>query len=149
MDRLIFMMENNFVINIYIIFFSIFFSLNLNAEIIIFKNCKNNNYSFDKNEYMIDLNKGTMTREFIYDEETYKKLRLNDINVKKKNFINKGIVKENNLIVSEISGYPAFYTQMIFDIKDYSIKIKTVLNNTEGMSLIAKCENIVNYKKES
>ena len=42
-----------------------------------------------------------------------------------------------------------FYTQIIFDKKDSSIKIKTVLNNTEGVSLIAKCENVVKYKKES
>ena len=69
--------------------------------------------------------------------------------VKKENITNKGIIIENNLIVSEISGYPAFYTQMIFDKKDSSVKIKTVLNNTEGVSLIAKCENVVEYKKES
>ena len=67
----------------------------------------------------------------------------------KENVTNKGIVEENNLIVSEISGYPAFYTQMIFDKKDSSIKIKTVLNNTEGISLVSKCDNIINYKKES
>ena len=90
-----------------------------------------------------------MTREFIYDEESYKKLRLNDITVKKENITNKGIAIENDLIVSEISGYPAFYTQIIFNKKDSSIRIKTVLNNTEGLSLIAKCDNIINYKKES
>jgi inosine/xanthosine triphosphate pyrophosphatase family protein len=90
-----------------------------------------------------------MTREFIYTEDSYKKLRLSDINVKKKNVTNKAIAEENNLIVSEISGYPAFYTQMIFDKDNSTIKIKTVLNNTEGESLVAKCENIINYKKES
>jgi len=121
----------------------------LNADILIFKNCKNKNYTYEKNEYVLNLNKGMMTREFIYDEESYKKLRLNDINVKKENTTNKGIAKENGLIVSEISGYPVFYTQMIFDKKNSSIKIKTVLNNTEGLSLIAKCDNVINYKKES
>ena len=90
-----------------------------------------------------------MTREFIYDEVSYKKLRLNDITVKKENITNKGIAIENDLIVSEISGYPAFYTQIIFNKKDSSIKIKTVMNDTEGLSLIAKCDNIINYKKES
>ena len=90
-----------------------------------------------------------MTREFIYNEDSFKKLRLNDLTLKKENITNKGIAKENSLIVTEISGYPAFYTQMIFDKKNSSIKIKTVLNNTEGESLIAKCENIINYKKES
>ena len=121
----------------------------LNADIIIFKNCKNKNYTYEKNEYILDIDKGMMTREFTYDEESYKKLRLNDINVKKENITSKGIVEDNDLIVSEISGYPAFYTQMIFDKKDSSIKIKTVLNNTEGISLIAKCDNIDKYKKEN
>ena len=121
----------------------------LKAEILIFKNCKNDNYTYEKNEYMLDLDKGTMTREFIYNEDSYKKLRLNDLTLKKENVTNKGIAKENSLIVTEISGYPAFYTQMIFDKKNSSIKIKTVLNNTEGESLIAKCDDVINYKKES
>jgi len=135
-------------INLTIILF-ILTTQKLSSEIIIFENCKNNNYNYEKNQYILDLNKGLMTREFIYDEDSYKKLRSNDINVKKENVANKGIVEENNLIVSEISGYPAFYTQMIFDKKYSSIKIKTVLNNTEGISLVSKCDNIINYKKES
>ena len=135
-------------INLTIILF-ILATQKLSSEIIIFEDCKNNNYNYEKNQYILDLNKGLMTREFIYDEDSYKKLRSNDINVKKENVANKGIVEENNLIVSEISGYPAFYTQMIFDKKDSSIKIKTVLNNTEGISLVSKCDNIINYKKES
>jgi len=119
------------------------------SNIIIFQNCKSNDYNYEKNEYVLDLDKGIMTRKFIYDDESFKKLRLNDINIKKKNTTNKGITEENNLIVSEVSGYPAFYTQMIFNKNDASIKIKTVLNNTAGESLISKCENVVNYKKES
>jgi hypothetical protein len=131
------------------IFFFQFLILNSFADIIVFKDCKNDNYTYEKNEYTLDLNQGIMTREFIYDEESYTKLRLNDITVKKENITNKGIAIENDLIVSEISGYPAFYTQIIFNKKDSSIRIKTVLNNTEGLSLIAKCDNIINYKKES
>ena len=61
----------------------------------------------------------------------------------------KGIEEEDNLIVSEISGYPSFYTQMIFDKKDRSIKIKTVLNGTEGVSLVSICEDVISFKKES
>ena len=30
-----------------------------------------------------------------------------------------------------------------------NIKIKTVLNNTEGVSLISKCKKIVKYKKQA
>ena len=134
---------------ILIIFLLIFYPSLTIGEIIIFKDCKNDDYTYEKNEYILDLNKGMMTRKFIYDEISYKKLRLNDINLKKENVTSKGIAKENGLIISEISGYPAFYTQLIFDKKNSSVKIKTVLNSTEGESLVAKCENIINYKKES
>jgi hypothetical protein len=131
-----------------ILFFQIFF-YPLLADILIFKNCKSDDYTYQKNEYTLDLSQGMMVREFIYDEESFKKLRLNDITVKKENITSKGVVEENNLIVSEISGYPAFYTQMIFDRKDKSVRIKTVLNGTEGVSLVSKCEDVINFKKES
>ena len=131
------------------IFFFQFLILNSFADVIVFKNCKNENYTYEKNEYTLDLSKGIMTREFIYDEDSYKKLRLNDINIKKENITNKGIAEENDLIVSEISGYPAFYTQMIFDTFDKTIKIKSVLNNTEGISVVSKCEKVIKYKLES
>ena len=119
------------------------------ANIVIFENCKSNDYSYEKNDYTLNLNEGTMTRKFIYDDESYQKLRLNDITTKKENITNKQIMEQNNLIVTEISGYPAFYTQMIFNKNERSIKIKTVLNNTEGVSLLSKCENVINFKKES
>ena len=89
-----------------------------------------------------------MTREFIYSDESYKKLRLNDISIKKENSSFKGIIEENNLIISEVSGYPTFYTQLIFDKTNKSVKIKTVLNNNEGVSLISKCKKIIKYKKK-
>ena len=132
-----------------LIIFIFFFPVISNSKIIVFKNCKNDNYTYKKNKYILDLDKGIMTREFVYDEDSYKKLRLNDITVKKENVTNKGIIEENGIITSEISGYPTFYTQMIFDMNENSIKIKTVLNNTEGVSLIAKCDEIITYKKES
>jgi hypothetical protein len=50
--------------------------------------------------------------------------------------------------MSEISGYPAFYTQLIFDDLEKSIKIKNVLNNTEGVSLISKCQKIIKFEKQ-
>ena len=131
-----------------VLFFQLLISKSF-ANIIIFENCKSSDYSYEKNEYTLDLEKRTMTRKFIYDDKSYQKLRLNDITTKKENITNKEIMEQNNLIVTEISGYPAFYTQMIFDKKDGSIKIKTVLNNTEGVSLISKCENVINFKKES
>ena len=92
------------------------------AEILVFKNCTSKDYDFEKNDYKLDLKKGQMTREFTYTDETYERLRLNDMRVEKENTSTKGITKENGEIISEISGYPAFYTQMIFDTFDKTIK---------------------------
>ena len=125
------------------------FSSSLSAEIIVFKNCKSEDYEFEKNEYKIDINKGIMIREFVYTDETYQRLRMNDIRIKKENTSTKGVAKENGEIITEISGYPAFYTQMIFDTFDKTIKLKSVLNNTEGISILSNCEKIIKYKLES
>ena len=119
------------------------------AEILLFKNCTSKDYDFEKNDYKLDLKKGQMIREFIYTDETYERLRLNDMRVEKENTSTKGITKENGEIISEISGYPAFYTQMIFDTFDKTIKLKSVLNNTEGISILSNCEKIIKYKLES
>jgi len=133
---------------LYILIFQFLFST-LNAETIVFKDCKSNDYKFEKNEYKIDIEKGIMTREFVYTDETYEKLRMNDMRVQKENTSTKGVVKENGEIITEISGYPAFYTQMIFDTFDKTIKLKSVLNNTEGISILSNCEKIIKYKLES
>jgi hypothetical protein len=133
---------------ILIIFLLIFYPSLTIGEIIIFKDCKNDDYTYEKNDYILDLNEKIMTREFIYSDESYKKLRLNDISIKKENSSFKGIIEENNLIISEVSGYPTFYTQLIFDKTNKSVKIKTVLNNNEGVSLISKCKKIIKYKKK-
>ena len=119
------------------------------AEMLVFKNCTSEDYDFEKNDYKLDLKKGQMTREFTYTDETYERLRLNDMRVEKENTSTKGITKENGEIISEISGYPAFYTQMIFDTFDKTIKLKSVLNNTEGISILSNCEKIIKYKLES
>ena len=132
----------------YIICFFLF-SSSLSSEILVFKNCTSEDYKFEKNEYKIDIDKGLMTREFVYTDETYEKLRMNDIRVKKENTSTKGVTRENGEIITEISGYPAFYTQMIFDTFDETIKLKSVLNNTEGISILSNCEKIIKYKLES
>ena len=134
------------------IFFILIFqllSIHSIAEILVFQNCESSDYVYEKNEYILNLEKGLMTREFIYSDESYEKLRLNDISVKKNNTTNKRIAEENDLYVSEISGYPAFYTQLIFNKKKANIKIRTVLNNTKGESLLSQCETVINFKKES
>ncbi|MDC1095744.1 hypothetical protein OAS47_00335 [Pelagibacteraceae bacterium] len=132
-----------------LIVFILFFFQNLSAEIIIFKECSSKEYSYEKNSYTIDLKQDLMTRNFIYSEESYAKLKRNDITVQKENSTTKGVAKIDGLIVSEIAGYPAFYTQLIFNEFEKSIKIKTVLNNTEGVSLISTCENIIKYKEQT
>ena len=119
------------------------------AEILVFKNCKSADYKFEKNEYTINIDKGIMIRNFVYTDETYKRLRMNDMRVKKSNTSTKGVTRENGEIITEISGYPAFYTQMIFDTFDKTIKLKSVLNNTEGISILSNCEKIIKYKLES
>ena len=134
---------------VFLILFFCIYSNFLFAEILVFKNCKSKNYEFEKNEYRIDIDKGLMTREFIYTDETYERLRFDDIRVKKENETTRVIIRENGLIISEISGYPAFYTQMIFDTFDKTIKLKSVLNNSEGISIISNCEKIIKYKIES
>ena len=125
------------------------FSSSLSAEIIVFKNCKSKDYEFEKNEYKIDITKGIMTRDFVYTDDTYERLRMNDMRVKKENISTKGVTKENGEIISEISGYPAFYTQMIFDTFDKTIKLKSILNDQEGISIISNCDELIKYKLES
>ena len=132
-----------------LIVFILFFFQNLSAEIIIFKECSSEKYSYEKNSYTIDLKQKLMTRNFTYSEESYAKLRRNDITVQKENSTTKSVAKIDDLIVSEIAGYPAFYTQLIFNELEKSIKIKTVLNNTEGVSLISKCQKVIKFKKQA
>ena len=131
---------------VFLILFFCIYSNFLFAEILVFKNCKSKNYEFEKNEYRLDIDQGLMTREFVYTDETYERLRFDDIRVKKENETTRVIIRENGLIISEISGYPAFYTQMIFDTFDKTIKLKSVLNNSEGISIISNCEKIIKYK---
>ena len=133
---------------LYILIFKLIF-LTLSAEILVFKNCKSKNYDFEKNEYKLDINKGLMTREFTYTDETYKRLKLNDLRVKKKNTLNKIITVKDGEISSEFSNYPSIYSKMIFDTFDKTIKLKSILNDQEGISIISNCDKIIKYKLES
>ena len=104
------------------IFLFFIITSSLSAEILVFKNCTSENYEFEKNEYKIDINKGVMIREFTYTDETYERLRLNDMRVEKENTTTKGITKENGEIISEISGYPAFYLLKYLYLKTAQVK---------------------------
>ena len=132
----------------FLIFFYLFTSSSF-AEILIFRNCSSDDYEFEKNDYKIFIEKGIMIREFIYTDETYERLRINDIRVKKENITTKEILMENGMIISEISGFPTFYTQLIFDTFDKTIKIKSILNDHEGIRILSNCEKLIKYKLES
>ena len=44
------------------------------AETIILSSCDNKKDGFLKNEYILDLEKSMMTRNYIYNEKTYQKI---------------------------------------------------------------------------
>ena len=46
-------------------------------------------------------------------------------------------MKDNNLFFTDKVGYPQFYTQLIFEKNNPMIKIKTVINNEEGLTKIS------------
>ena len=143
------MKKNKFLNFLYLIILSSFTVNNLNAEIIIFSACENKKDGFLKNEYVLDLEKSLMTRNFVYNDKTFKKYRVTDLSVKKENTSTKFIYQENDKILTDKIGYPQFYTQLLFEIDNPNIMIKTVINNEEGISLMSSCKKIERFEKES
>ena len=121
----------------------------LNAEIIILSSCNNQKDGFLKNEYTLDLEKLLMTRNYVYNEKTFKKYRVTDLSVKKNNTLTRFIYREDNKILTDKVGYPQFYTQLVFKIDNPNIMIKTVINNEEAISLLSECKKIERFQKES
>ena len=119
------------------------------AEIIILSSCDNKKDGFLKNEYILDLEKSLMTRNYVYNEKTFKKYRVTDLSVKKENSLTKFIYRQDNNILTDKVGYPQFYTQLLFEIDNPIIKIKTVINNEEAVSSMSKCKKIERFEKES
>ena len=76
-----------------------------------------------------------------------KNIELTDLSVKKENTIERFIYTENDLILTDKIGYPQFYTQLVFEIDDPTIKIKTVINNEEGISEMSNCKKIERFKE--
>ena len=120
-----------------------------NAEIIILSACDNKKDGFLKNEYILDLEKSLMTRNFVYNNKTFKKYRVTDLSIKKENTLTNFIYQENDKILTDKIGYPQFYTQLLFEIDNPNIMIKTVINNEEGISLMSSCKKIERFEKES
>ena len=121
----------------------------LSAEIIILSSCNNQKDGFLKNEYTLDLEKLLMTRNYVYNEKTFKKYRVTDLSVKKNNTLTRFIYREDHKILTDKVGYPQFYTQLVFKIDTPNIMIKTVINNEEAISLLSECKKIERFQKES
>ena len=143
------MKKNKFLNFLSLIILSSIAANNLNAEIIIFSACENKKDGFLKNEYILDLEKSLMTRNFVYNNKTFKKYRVTDLSVKKENSLTKFIYRQDNNILTDKVGYPQFYTQLLFEIDNPIIKIKTVINNEEAVSSMSKCKKIERFEKES
>jgi hypothetical protein len=132
-----------------LILFTLIAANNLNAEIIILSSCDNKKDGFLKNEYILDLEKSLMTRNFVYNNKTFKKYRITDLSVKKENTFTKFIYQEDDKILTDKVGYPQFYTQLLFEIDNPNIMIKTVINNEEAVSSMSTCRKIERFEKES
>ena len=122
---------------------------NLKSEIIIMSLCDDKQDGFLKNEYILNLDKLTLTRNYIYKEETYKKYKTTDLSVKKSNSFVRNIYVEEEKIFTHKHGYPQFYTQILFERGKSEIYMKTVLNDEIGLSKISTCKKIEKFKRES
>jgi hypothetical protein len=140
------MKEIRFIIYFFLIIFPF---QNLKSEIIIMSVCDDKQDEFLKNEYILNLNKLIMTRNYVYKEKTYQKYRITDLSIKKSNSYIRNIYEENGKILTHKHGYPQFYTQIVFEKGKQEIFMKTVLNDEEGISKISSCKKIEKYKEES
>jgi len=111
--------------------------------------CKNLNDSFIKNEYILDFEKSLMTRNYIYDNKTFKKHKSTDLSIKKENILERFLYKDKNLIFTDKVGYPQFYTQLVFEKNNPMINIKTVINGEEAISKISTCSKVELFERES
>lgn len=142
------MNKNRLKIQFLLIVFFNFYTISF-SEIMILSGCKNLKDGFIKNEYFLDFDKSLMTRNYIYDNKTYKKYRLTDLSIKKENTIEQFIYQNKDLIFTDKIGYPQFYTQLIFEKNNPIVKLKTVINNEVGISKVTTCTNIEIFEKES
>ena len=119
------------------------------SEIMILSKCKSLKDGFIKNEYIIDLEKSLMVRNYIYNNKTYKKYRVTDLSIKKENSIERFIYEEEEFILTDKIGYPQFFTQLIFKKNSPIINIKTVINNEPAISKLSTCGKVEIYESES
>ncbi len=144
------MKKNNFIIEFLIfLFFLLNFQTIVSSEIMILTGCKNLNDSFIKNEYILDFEKSLMIRKYVYDNKTYKKHKITDLSIKKKNTLERFMYEDKNLIFTDKIGYPQFYTQLVFERNNPMINIKTVINGEEAISKVSTCSKVELFEKES
>jgi len=140
------MKKNSFFAFFILIFFTF---LKLNAEIIILSKCDHKEDGFLKNEYILNLNELTVTRNYVYNEKTYQKYRITDLSVKKSNSYIRNIYEEEGKILTLKHGYPQFYTQILFEKDKQEIFIKAVLNDIESISKVSTCKKIEKFDQQS
>jgi len=144
------MKKNNFKFKfLFFLFLFVISQTSAFTEIMHLTGCKNLKDGFLKNEYILDFEKSLMRRNFIYDNTTFKRLKLTDLSIKKENTIEKFIYEDKNLIFTDKVGYPQFYTQLVFEKNNLEINIKTVINNEEGLTKVSTCNKVEVFVKES
>ena len=137
------------IIFLFLVLIFINFQTMVFSEIMILTGCKNLNDGFIKNEYILNFEKSLMTRNYIYDNKTYKKHKITDLSTKKENTLQRFLYIEKNLIFTDKVGYPQFYTQLVFKKNNRMINIKTVINGEEAISKISTCNKVELFEKES
>ena len=144
------MKKNSFDIKFFIILtFLVNSQIVVFSEIMLLTGCKNLRDSFIKNEYILDFKKSLMTRNYIYDNKTYKKHKITDLSIKKENTLERFLYVDKNLIFTDKIGYPQFYTQLVFKKNNPMINIKTVINGEEAISKVSTCNKVELFAEES
>jgi hypothetical protein len=143
------MRKNSFVIYLLLAIFIFFGFSKSYSEIIVLSKCDHKEDVFLKNEYILNLNELTMTRNYVYNEKTYQKYRTTDLSVKKSNSYVRNIYQEDEKILTLKHGYPQFYTQILFEKDKQDIFIKAVLNDIESVSKISTCTKKEKFDQQS
>ena len=144
------MKKNNYKLNFLILsIFLVNFQTIVFSETMLLTGCKNLNDGFIKNEYILDFEKSLMTRNYVYDKNTYKKHKSTDLSIKKENTLERFLYMDKNLIFTDKIGYPQFYTQLVFEKNNLIINIKTVINGEEAISKISTCNKVELFNKKS
>ena len=143
------MKKNNSTIFLIFLIFILFSLSKSYSEIIVLSKCDHKEDVFLKNEYILNLNELTMTRNYVYNEKTYQKYRTTDLSVKKSNSYVRNIYQEDEKILTLKHGYPQFYTQILFEKDKQDIFIKAVLNDIESVSKISTCTKKEKFDQQS